>query len=116
MKFDLQRGPSVNSMFRNVRGRGRVRSKSYLVWLKIAGIEVLAQKVRQQKLTPPLCLTLRLPDSKGRADLSNFIKACEDLLVHANIIPDDNDKIIKKLIVEIGAKPGRCELFLEEYR
>lgn len=116
MKFDLPRGPSLNTMFRNVPGIGRVRTGDYKAWAKVAGLELMAQKVRQARLEPPLTLTIRLPDSKGKADMSNFVKACEDLLVGANIIPDDNDKIIRKLVVEVGAAKGRCEIELEELR
>lgn len=116
MRFEIARGPSLNTMFRNVPGVGRVRTGDYNAWAKVAGLELMAQKVNQARLQPPLTLTIRLPDSKGRADISNFVKACEDLLVGANIIPDDNDKVIRKLIVEVGADKGRCVIELSEYR
>lgn len=116
MKFDITVGPSVNTMYRNVPGVGRVKSSDYKKWLKAAEFDVLLQKLKQDKPIPPLCLTIRVPDSKGRGDISNRVKAIEDLLVRMRLVPDDNDKIIRKLIVEVGAAKGRCEIELSEYR
>lgn len=121
MKFNIQSGPSVNAMYRNVPGVGRVKSTEYKQWAKAALQELtfamLAYK-RSQTATPkpPLCLTIHVPDTGGRGDASNRIKAVEDVLVRAGIIADDNDKIIRKLVVEVGAANGRCEIELEEYR
>lgn len=115
MKFEISVGPSVNSMYRNVPGVGRVKSTAYKKWAKIAMFEMMAQR-KLPLPVPPVCLTIRLPDSNGRGDLSNRVKCLEDLLVRMGMISDDNDKIIRKLVVEVGAAKGRCEIELTEYR
>lgn len=115
MKFDISVGPSLNSMYRNVPGVGRVKSSDYKKWAKLAMQEMMIQR-NQPLPTPPVTLTIRLPDSGGRGDLSNRVKALEDLLVRMHCLPDDNDRIIKKLVVEVGAPKGRAIIELEEYR
>ena len=115
MKLDISLGPSVNKMYRNVPGVGRVKSSDYKTWAKLAMQEMMAQR-RLPLPNPPVCLTICVPDSSGRGDISNRVKAVEDLLVRMGVIPDDNDKIIKKLVVEVGAPKGRCLIELEEYR
>lgn len=102
-------------MYRNVPGVGRVKSTAYKTWAKTAMQEMMAQR-KLPLPEPPVCLTIRLPDSNGRGDLSNRVKVLEDLLVRMHCLPDDNDKIIKKLIVEVGAPKGRAIIELEEYR
>lgn len=115
MKFDIMRGPSVNEMYRNVAGVGRVKSSVYKTWAKTAMQEMMAQR-KLPLPVPPVCLTIRVPDTNGKGDISNRVKAVEDLLVRMHCLPDDNDKIIRKLVVEVGAPKGRCLIELSEYR
>jgi Holliday junction resolvase RusA-like endonuclease len=115
MKLDISVGPSVNAMYRNVPGVGRVKSSDYKKWAKVAMMEMMAQRKLPLPI-PPVCLTIRVPDTNGRGDISNRVKAVEDILVRMGVLSDDNDKIIRKLIVEVGAAKGRCEIELEEYR
>lgn len=80
--------PSVNCLYRNVRGVGRVKTGRYKRWLVMADGYWLAQKRSLRPFVGPLALSIRVP-AKGRADCSNLIKAIEDYLVTREITPDD---------------------------
>jgi Holliday junction resolvase RusA-like endonuclease len=85
--------PSVNAMFANVPGRGRVKTKAYKAWRTAAGWELIAQ-LAQRRLNGhrplfPGRVTLLIDLQRGRGDASNRLKAAEDLLVTHHIIEDD---------------------------
>jgi Holliday junction resolvase RusA-like endonuclease len=114
VKLDITVGPSTNNLYSNLPGIGRVKSKAFKKWAKVAMLEMMAQR-KLPLPVPPVCLTLSVPDSDGKGDISNRVKAVEDLLVKMGFIPEDNDKIIRKLVVEVGAPKGRCLIELTEY-
>ena len=78
--------PSTNSLFRNVAGVGRVQTKTYKRWRKEAGWALKEQKVIPVSAAYFLDITV---ERKGRRDISNCIKAIEDLLVRHQVTPDD---------------------------
>lgn len=98
MTFDLPFPPSVNTMYRNVAGRGRVKTAEYKAWLREAGLALRRQKPAQQ-IAGQVCLRIDL-DKRRRGDCSNRAKAVEDLLVSHGVIPDDSQKWVKR--VDIG--------------
>jgi len=112
--FDLPRPPSVNAMFRNVPGVGRVRASAYRTWFKEASEEMMLQRVGQPVPKPPVAVSICLPDSNGKSDLGNYEKAIGDCLVSMGVIPDDNDKYVRKITLEVGAPKGRCIVRVEE--
>lgn len=83
--------PSTNSLYRNVQGRGRVKTEKYKDWLLRAGLIVSAQLKSNERIEGPYGLRLRAyrPD-KRRRDLSNLLKATEDLLVALGVVEDDS--------------------------
>lgn len=83
--------PSVNSLYRNVPGRGRVKTARYKDWLMEAGLIVMSQVKSNERIEGPYGLSMRVyrPD-KRRRDLSNLLKAIEDLLVTLGIVEDDS--------------------------
>jgi Holliday junction resolvase RusA-like endonuclease len=89
IRIELPMPPSVNALFRNVPGRGRVKTKRYLTWIQAAGWAVKEQ--RPAKIAGPYCLWLycNRPD-KRRRDLANLEKAISDLLVSHGIVEDDS--------------------------
>ncbi|MTH96559.1 RusA family crossover junction endodeoxyribonuclease [Roseibium sp. RKSG952] len=89
--------PSVNAMYRNVSGKGRVKSADYKKWEKQAGFLILEAKPRPH--TGPVRISYTFGAKSGRWDMSNFIKAIEDLLVTHGLIEDDSAKIIKRFTV-----------------
>lgn len=83
--------PSVNSLYRNVPGRGRVKTTKYKDWLVAAGALIQAQLKSNQRIDGPYAFNMRVarPD-KRRRDLSNLLKSMEDLLVALGIVADDS--------------------------
>lgn len=81
--------PSTNALWRSVGGRN-ILSAPYRKWLTEAHQLVALQ--RPAKVTGPyrMTVTATRPDNRRR-DLSNTIKALEDLLVKAGVIRDDSD-------------------------
>lgn len=89
MTLSLPFPPTTNNLFRNVPGKGRVKSDAYKKWLAEA-----AWLVRQQRPTPilgsySLAIVADRPDRRAR-DLDNLTKAVGDLLKHAGVITDDH--------------------------
>ena len=89
-RIQLPFPPSSNSLFgTNWKTKRRFKTKTYEAWLKLADSEVsLAVSHRFDDLVA-LKLTLCKPDKRKR-DVSNFIKAVEDLLVRHGVIRDDS--------------------------
>ena len=89
--FDLEYPPSANSLFFNLKGGGRAKTKRYDDWRKEAAWMIsLARKGK--KIVGPYGLTVLAgrPD-KRRRDLGNLLKAIEDALVHGGAIEDDSE-------------------------
>ena len=83
--------PSVNGLYANVPGKGRVKSQSYRIWANAAGWSIKAQRPRPIPIGPYLITVMVQRKRDGRRrDLENFIKAVSDLLVEHKIIPDDH--------------------------
>lgn len=88
---------STNKLFKNVRGRGRVKTKEYESWIEEAGWKLITQ--RQKPIRGPVEIEYLVGDDTG-ADLSNLIKATEDLLVRHRLIEDDKREIVRKFSME----------------
>jgi crossover junction endodeoxyribonuclease RusA len=90
ISLDLPLPPSVNALYRNVPGRGRAKTQAYRTWENAAGWEVRAQA--PQPIAGPVVmrLTFQWPDRRRR-DVSNYVKATEDLLVEHKLIEDDSE-------------------------
>ena len=83
--------PSVNALYANMPGKGRVRTKRYLTWLNAAGWAIKQTKPKPKKIKGNYSLWLycERPDRRCR-DLGNTLKAIEDVLVQHGIIADDS--------------------------
>jgi crossover junction endodeoxyribonuclease RusA len=90
MSVDLPYPPSANSLFFNVQGKGRVKTRRYDDWRKEAAW--LISLAKKRRLEGPYGLTVLAgrPD-KRRRDLGNLLKAIEDALVHGGAIEDDSE-------------------------
>lgn len=80
--------PTTNSIWRSVNGRA-IKSKRYRQWEIDAGLAL--KQIPSVPVTEPytLDITLVRPDRRRR-DVSNYVKAIEDLLVAHDITPDDS--------------------------
>jgi crossover junction endodeoxyribonuclease RusA len=95
IEFAVSMPPSVNNLFLNVPGRGRVRSGRYRAWqdenlwaLKALKLGSVAGHVRVDYWLPV----------KNRQDIDNPLKALNDLLQSSGILA--NDKQIRQLWVD----------------
>lgn len=97
LSFDLPMPPSVNSMFKNVPGKGRVRTKEYKAWSHEAGWMLVAQRNqhhRHQCITGPIEIDVSAYRAANKnRDLDNILKAICDLLTNTKTIADDSQII-----------------------
>lgn len=87
MTYRLPMPPSVNKLYSNVPGKGRVLTARYRTWRRAAMNELLTQP--RERIEGPVTLRLLLPRAKRKGDASNRFKAVEDILVHMGLIDDD---------------------------
>ncbi len=95
LAFSVPVPPSLNMCFRNVPGRGRVRTAEYKAWLEEAGYLLASQ--RPGRVMGPYQAIIRLPE-KLNGDIDNRAKAVLDLMVKHKITPDDRH--LHKLTIE----------------
>lgn len=83
---------STNSLYRNVYGKGRVKTGAYSAWIVQAGFQVKAQKPIAIPGRVKIDLTVKRING---ADIDNRIKAVHDLLQSMSII--ENDKFVEEV-------------------
>lgn len=79
--------PSTNNLFATV-GRKRIKSQRYRDWLADAGFYLMQQTFEKGTIIGAYTMDIRVP-MKVRADVTNLLKAPEDLLVSIGVLPDD---------------------------
>jgi len=87
--------PSTNNLFVN-GSKGRFPSQKYADWIQEAGWELTRQ--RPAKVLGPVVLFFHFQDNrkpKRPRDVTNLIKAPEDLLVKHGIIEADDHTIVR---------------------
>lgn len=107
--------PSTNMLYRNAPGHGRFKTKRYMTWLNAAGWELKAQSPQQFKGSISIVISISNSKrtnkdgarSKVKCDISNYIKAVEDLLVKHEIIEDDS---LVEVVSIRWADVDRCEV------
>lgn len=95
LAFSVPVPPSLNMCFRNVPGKGRVRTAEYRAWAEEAGYLLASQ--RPGKVVGPYQAIIRLPE-KLAGDIDNRAKAVLDLMVKHKITSDD--RLLHKLTIE----------------
>lgn len=92
--------PTTNSLYANVAGRGRIKTDRYRVWRNAAGWEL--KRYHNQRWTEPVFLTIAIGGLRRNADISNRIKALEDLLVEHGIIQGDTIEHVRGVNVYVA--------------
>jgi Holliday junction resolvase RusA-like endonuclease len=88
VSFEIPTPPSTNVLFKNVPGKGRVRTKAYADWLAMA---VAAMRRQQVRSYPHRCVMIMGVERMSlSADIDNRMKAAWDALVKAEVLPDDS--------------------------
>ena len=85
--------PSVNGAWRNVPGKGRVRTGAYKTWATAAGWAVKAQHPGAQPMLGDLSVSIRIKRPRKGCDVDNRIKPILDLLTSMSIIGDDSQVV-----------------------
>lgn len=91
LSFVLPLPPSVNALYANAYGKGRVKTKAYLDWEDEAGWSMRISQMSDGKLGANFLKFDRLKltiEVGGKGDLDN-LKAIPDLLKTMSIIKDD---------------------------
>lgn len=88
--------PSTNNLFINT-SRGRIRSSKYDEWAAEAGWELKRQ--RPANVTGPVSLAFEFQSNrdKRKRDITNLLKAPEDLLVKYGVIEADDNTIVREI-------------------
>ena len=102
----LPQPPSTNNLYRNVSGKGRRKTQRYKTWLNAAGWAIKEQRPEPVRGWVIIDITVERRDNHRR-DISNTIKACEDLLVAHKIIEDDSK--VQEVTARWGPVDG-CEV------
>lgn len=91
--------PSTNNLFFNAVGRhgGRCRTPEYQDWCKVAGWELKRQRPAPVPGMVSLLIEVAEPETKRRQDVTNRIKAVEDLLVIHGIIQGDDQRFVREV-------------------
>jgi Holliday junction resolvase RusA-like endonuclease len=90
--------PSTNKLF---PGRARRHhSPEYEAWIVDAGWELKRQRPRPVLGRVSLTIEVREPPTKRVEDLSNRLKALEDLLVTHGIIQGDSQRYVRRIVLE----------------
>lgn len=94
--------PSVNSMYRNVRGRGRVKTARYDAWIDTAGKLLNNQETAVYDQPVTVHIDVRLKDKRVR-DLDNLLKPLLDLIGPKGhrLIKDDSVQILQALSIRV---------------
>jgi crossover junction endodeoxyribonuclease RusA len=88
VSIDLPIPPSVNNLYKNVPGKGRVRSKNYKRWQR-AAYPLIAQ-MKRPEVFPVSVLIVVSGKVNMRRDVDNFAKAITDAMVNCGILPGDS--------------------------
>ena len=97
MKIHLPYPVSVNAMYRNVRGKGRVKTRKYSDWIFVACLKHGSRDI--ERVPGKICIHIEVkrPDKRKR-DIDNLAKGVLDFLTLQQIIDDDRN--VEKVIIE----------------
>lgn len=104
--------PSLNNMFVNVRGRGRIKSDRYRTWINAAGWDVKLAKAKP--IHGPVRVSILINRPNKRSDLDNLVKPILDLLVTHGVLIDDSQ--VMALSTEWSDVVEGVRIFLEPWR
>ncbi len=105
--------PSVNGLFDGM-GKRRFISDPYKAWREAAGIEVLRQRPRPVKGMVVLLFEFQEKDRRKR-DVSNYIKAPEDLLVHYGLIEADDQSVVREVRAKWSAEVEGVRITIRDF-
>lgn len=110
LTFRIPTPPSVNMLFANAPGRGRIKSERYRVWSRDAQNHMRYAENRANSwptLSCPVAVEISLGSVRG--DIDNRSKAALDLLVDMAVITDDV-QVDELVITRAAGDPKFCTI------
>ena len=102
----LSMPPSTNTLYRNVPGKGRVRTARYRTWAVSAGWELKSQKPKP--IDGPVDIRVAIGPPRKGWDADNRVKAVSDLLVEHRLIEDDSWPTVRSVHAEWHPEIDGC--------
>ncbi len=102
--------PSVNRAFRNVAGKGRVKTRDYRTWRRDAVLTIYEQVPATRRIGGAVSITINLPAAMN-GDIDNRIKGILDALVASRRI--DDDKHVAAITVRRSAPEKLAMIWVE---
>lgn len=98
-RIELPMPPRLSDCYGNSKTRGRKKTQTYLAYQKLAGQEMMAQRVKP--VSGEVRVDIKLVAQNNHAqDGDNRLKALFDTLKKFEIIEDDSNKVVKFHSVE----------------
>lgn len=110
MNITLPVPPSLNGMYFNAPGRGRVKTTAYQAWRNEAVASILAQTQRDPRMGGFISVRINLPTNM-RGDIDNRIKPILDALVASGRIDDDRN--VQSITVAKTRQQADVAVFVE---
>jgi crossover junction endodeoxyribonuclease RusA len=92
--------PSANALFKTLTNRRRAMTGVYHAWINEAGWLLKAANL-QRFGNAPVMIEIQAKENRRR-DLGNYEKPITDLLVSLQIINDDRNAIVRKIVMTWG--------------
>lgn len=113
VRVDLPFPIPLHACFRNVAGKGRVRTSRYLAYSKNASKELLVQRPAKIKGPVSVHVSLVAPDARAR-DGDNLLKCLFDTLKHNGLIEDDSNRIIVRHSLVWAPHGPPCTVIIQQ--
>lgn len=104
--------PSTNNLFINT-SRGRIRSSKYDQWATEAGWELLRQRPAKAIGPVSLIFEFQAGKDKRKRDITNLLKAPEDLLVKHGVIEADDNTVVQSISANWNAEVTGVRITIE---
>ena len=112
MTYDLPVPPSSNNMFFNT-GRGRAITPEYKAWREEAGLMLRRQKPAAFVGRADLLIEIDEKACSASSDVTNRVKAVEDLLVAHGVLRDDSRKYVRAVTATWAENIGACRVTIK---
>jgi len=111
LKFELPFPPTLNNLFVNAPGRGRVPSTSAKEYRTkvITAVGVVSPLVGRL-----IAIVYLYPPTKRKLDIDNFVKAIFDGLGHAGVYQDDSQIDVLTILRMPVVSGGKAIVYLKE--
>lgn len=110
IRYELPYPPTANNLFTTAPGK-RVKSREYKSWRLEAMQMIMAQGRRAIEGHVSISILVVRPDKRKR-DVSNLIKAVEDVLVEMRVIRDDS--LVARVSAQWAGSGPACVVLIQE--